>query len=142
MPERAVALRLMLGEREMVAVVAQERRKKATALLRRHRREQDRRERRGLRQDGREIGVADGQLLAHDAAGERVGTGAAQLLGQGERAQSHLRGLVEQRERQAPVAGIQPIGLQGNRLDLLRDKSADGVADFQLLRAEVKIVHE
>ncbi len=97
--------------------------------------------RRGLRQHGGDVGVADRQFFGDDAAGEIVGAGAARVLGERERAQPHLRGLVEHVEQQRPRARFEPLGLERRRCNLLRDEIADGVADFELLRTEVKTVH-
>src|SRR5205807_9332424 len=76
-----------------------------------------------------------------DAAGEVVGAGAATILGQRERAQPHLRGLVERLHQQRPRARLQALRLEGGRLDYLHNEIADRVADLQLLRTEVKVVH-
>ena len=73
----------------MMAVVVEERRQEAIALRRGHAREQGAGERRRLRQHRRDVGIAGRQLLDHDAAGQRVGAGAAELFRQRERAQPH-----------------------------------------------------
>ncbi len=107
--ERGIGVGLVIGEREVIAVVGQERRQEAPALLLRHRAvEQQVGERRRLRQHRRDVGIAGRQFLGHDAAGERVGAGAAGILRQRERAQAHLRGLVERIEQQRLGQRLEP----------------------------------
>jgi len=140
--ERGIAIRLVLGEREVIALIREERRQEARSLLRRHQPvEQRLRERRSLCQNGGEVGVAGGELLGDDAAGEVVGAGAAAILGQRERAQPHLRGLVERLHQQRSRARLQALRPEGVRLDHLRNEIADRVADLQLLRTQTKVVH-
>ena len=99
------------------------------------------RERRRLRQHGREIGVAGGELFGDDAAGEVVGAGAARLFRERQRAQSDLRGFVQRLYQDGTRARLQPLRRERERPDLLRDEIANGVADLQLLRAQMKAVH-
>src|SRR6516164_3653592 len=140
--ERGVAIRLVLGEREVIALLREERRQEARALLRRHQAvEQRLRERRRLRQYGGDVRIADGELFGDDAAGEVVGAGAALLLRQRERAQPHLRGLVERLHQQRPRARLQALWFERERLDRVCDEIADRVADLQLLRTQTKVVH-
>ena len=139
--ERRIGFGFVTRARQVTAVVLQEPRQEAIALLFRHARKQHAAEHRRLGQHGGQVGVAHCQLLGHDAAGQRVGAGAAELLREGERAQPHLRGLVEHIGEQAPVAGVETVGIERGRLDLLHDEIADGVADLELLGAEMKIVH-
>src|SRR5262249_25833357 len=114
----------------------------ARTLLRRHHPvEQRLRECRRLRQHARDVGIADGEFFGDDAAGEAVRAGAALFLGQRERAQPHLRGLVERLHQQRPRARLHALRLEREWLDHLCDEIADRVADLQLLRTEVKVVH-
>jgi hypothetical protein len=141
-PERGIAARLVLREREVITVVGEEGRQEAFALLRRHQpAEQGGRERRGLCEHGGDIGIADGKLLGDDAAGEMIGARAARFLGERERTQPELRGLVERTRQQRARLRLEPRGVECGRLDLLRHEIAYRVADFQLLGAQAKIVH-
>jgi hypothetical protein len=141
-PERSPAVRLALGEREMMVVVGEERRQKARALLWRHGVvEQRAGEARRMRKHGRNIGIAGRDLLGDDAAGERVGARATGVLRQRERAQAKLRRLIEHVREQPPGARFEPRGRERLRLDLACDEIANRVADVALLRAEVKVVH-
>ena len=140
--QRGVAVGLVLGDGEIIAVVGEECRQEAAALLVRHRAvEKFVGECRGLRQHRGDVGIADRQFLGDDAAGEIVGAGAARVLRERKRAQAYLRGLVEHVQQQRPLARFEPGRRERWRRDLLRDEIADSVADFQLLGAEVKIVH-
>ena len=140
--ERRIAVGLELRERQMIAVVGQERRQEARRLLRRHQPvEQGVGERRGARQHGGDIGVSQRQFLRHDAGGKRVGAGTARIFGQRERAQPKLRCFIEHVGEQGPRARLETLGPKRARFDLVSDEISHGVADFQLLRAELKIVH-
>ncbi len=140
--ERGVAIRLVLGEREVIALLGKERRQEAGALLLGHQPiEQRMRERRGLRQHGRDVGIAHREFFGDDAAGEVVGAGAASFLGQRQRAQADLRSLVQRLHQQRPRARLEALRLERQRLDFLRHELAHRVADLQLLRAEMKAVH-
>ena len=92
-----VGFGFMAREGEMEAVVADELRQEALALGVAHQAvEQEMTEPRGRRQHRGDVGIAGRQLLGHDAAGEMIGAGAAAILRQGQRAQAHLRGLVDE----------------------------------------------
>jgi hypothetical protein len=67
--------------------------------------------------------------------------GAAGILGQRKRAQPELRGLVEHVDEQRPGPRLEAQRPQRVRLDVPGDEIAHRVADFQLLRAQSKIVH-
>ncbi len=73
---------LAAGEGEMIAVAVHELRQERIALRIVHAPiEQHMREPRAFRQHGGNVGVAGRQFLGHDARGQRVGAGAAALLG-------------------------------------------------------------
>ena len=133
--ERAVVAGLAAGQRQVIIVVLQERRAEALALLRRHRAEQTLAERRRFRQHRGDVGVADRKLFGDDAAGQRVGADAAEILGQRQRAKPHLRGLAQHLDGQGAVAQVEAIGLQRDRLDLVLDEVPHRVAELQLLGA-------
>ena len=129
-------------EGEMIAVVPYEFGQEALALLRRHQAvEQYMGERRGLREHRSQVHVACAQLFHDDARGESVRARAARLLGQGERAQSHLRGLVEQVHEQRLLEGLQAVRVEGGGLDLGFDEVAHRIAEFQLFGSEAQVVH-
>ena len=139
--QRGVLVRFPLGAGEVEVVVLEECREEAVALVRRHRREQPPRQRRRLGQHRGDVGVAHRQLLGDDAAGQRIGADAAEVLGQRQRAKPHLRGLPQNVQRQAAVGKVEPVGLERDRLDLVVDEAADRVAEFKLLRGQMEIVH-
>ncbi len=141
--DRRIAVRLVLSERQVIAVVGEERRQEALVLRRRHPPGEQRvREGRRLREHGGDVGIAGGELLGDDAAGEIVGAGPAQLLGERERAQPHPRSLVQRLDEQRTLARFEARRLERERLDRPGDEIAHGVADFQLLGREVKVVHQ
>ena len=126
----------------MKTILREELRQKTAALLGVHRMiEQAVGEARSCRERGREIRVAGSEFLGNEAGRQIVGAGAAQFLRKPQRAQPHLRRLVEELERQLPVARLQACRPDCNGLDLAGNKIAHGVADFQLFRGEMKIVH-
>ena len=140
--EHGVATVFVLGERNVIPVLGNKRRQEARTLLGRHQDvEQHAGQDRSPRQHGCDIGIADGQLFGHDAAGQVVGAGAACVLREHERAQADARSLLERLHQERPRARLQPVGVQRQGFDLLRDEIADRLADLQLLRAEVKAVH-
>ena len=96
---------------------------------------------RRFRQDGRDIDVANGQFFGHDSAGQMIRAGTAIALGQRHRAQTNLRGLVEDRRQQWVLKWLQAFGLEGDRFDFLGDKVPDRIAELQLLCTKMKIVH-
>jgi hypothetical protein len=109
--EHGIPIRFEIRQRELIAVVGQKRRQEPRTLLPRHQPvEQQVGKHRGLRQHGRDVGIAQRQFLGHDGGGERVGAGAAGILGQRKRAQPELRGLVEHVDEQR----------SGPRLEALR----------------------
>ena len=140
--ERGLAIGLVICQRKVMAIVRQERRQEPHPLLRRHQPvEQNVGEQGGLREHSRDVGIAQREFLGHDAAGERIGAGAAGFLGQRERSQPKLRGFVERVVEQGARARLKALGPDRERLDLAGDELAHRVADFQLLRAQLKIVH-
>jgi len=86
-----------------------------------------------FRQDGRDIDIADGQFLGHDTACQIIRAGAAIVLGQGHRTQPHLRGPFENLVSSGRFEWLQALGLEGDRLDFLRDEVPDRIAELQLL---------
>ncbi len=130
------------GEGEVIAIVLDELRQEALLLFRRHQSvEQQVAERRSQAEHRGEVGVARAQFFHDDAGSEPVGAGAARLFRQGERAQPHLRGLVEQVGQQRLLERLQPVRVQRDRLDLVLDEIAHRVAEFQLLGGEMQVVH-
>ncbi len=140
--ERRIDIRLFARVRQVIARIGQKFRQEALALRLRHQSiEQDVGEHPGLREHGGDVGVAGGELLDDDAAGEAIGSRAAGAFGKRERAQAELRGLIELVQQERPLARFQPIGGKRDRLQLARDKIANRVANLQLLGAQMQIVH-
>ena len=141
-PERDIATRLIACKREMIALVRKKCRQESLALVRRHQAiKQNMRQRPGLGEHCGHIGITGGELLTHYAAGERIGTRAACVFGKRKRAQSELRGLIEEIGQERTLARLQPIGLERSWLDLARHKIPDGLAHVTLLGTKAKAVH-
>ena len=141
-PERNIAAGLVPRESEMAMMVVDERRQPAIALRGGHRpAEQEMAEPRGFGECRGDVGVSYRQFLGDDGTGQLIGARAAVVLGERQGPQAKLRSLVEQRHGQPPIAGVEPVGLEHDRLDLLRNKVAHGVANFQLFGAQMQTVH-
>ena len=84
----------------MEAVVADELQQEAFALgVVHHVVKQEMTEPRGRREYGGNVGIAGRQFFGHDAAGEMIRASAAAIFRQGQRAQAHLRGLIDELHR-------------------------------------------
>ena len=140
--DAGVGVRFMTGEGKVIAIVGKKLRQEAIALCRRHQPvEQDVAQRRSFGQHGGDVDVAHRQLLDDDTAGQVIRARTAILFGQRHGAQTHLRGLGENVRQQRMFERLQAFGLEGDRLDFLRDEIPDRIAELQLLCAEMKIVH-
>ena len=91
-------------------------------------------QRRCFCQDGRDIGVANGQFFSHNTTCQIIGARAAIVLGQSHRAQTHLRSFIEDLRQQWAFKWFQTLRLEGDWLDFLCDEVSDRIAKLQLLR--------
>src|SRR5262249_30012606 len=83
----------------------------------------------------RERGVDPPELLDRQRVGQRVGPGAAVLLGEGDGEQAELGGLAQLVEREAGGA----VELLGDRRDLALGELAHGVAEEAVLFGEIEV---
>ena len=140
--ERGVGAGLAAGERQMVVVVVQERRQKAVALLRRHRAEQEPRQRRGFaparRRRRRRRPPAPRSRCSRSARRRRrrPAPRAAPAC-----AAPSARPCAAPRTGRLRSPRSSRCGVQRDRLDLVFDEIAHRVAEFELLGAEMKVVH-
>ena len=103
--------------------------------------EQQMREPRGFSQRDCNTDITGRKFFGDDARGQIVRAGAAEVFGQRQTAQSHLRCLIDQLQRQRLAEILQTIRMQNHRLNLALDKIANRVAKLLLFRREVQVVH-
>ena len=82
----------------------------------------------------RDARVTRPQLLADDAAGERVGADPTLRFGQGKRAQPHLSCLLHEVIGKCALGVLEPARVQHHRLDLTRHEIPHGIAELHLLQ--------
>ena len=129
---RAVVDLTAIGERQMIALVLDESGKEAAALLFIHQPiEQNAAERGGAGEDSGDVDVTGGKLLGDDAAGQGVGAGAAGVFRQRQGSEAELGSRVDEVDRERGIERFEPLGLGGERKDILGDEVAKGAEGLQ-----------
>ena len=134
--------RVAACECEMKTVVVHESRQKARALPGRHELvENEVSENGSVGEHHRDIGVALRKLFHHETGGQVVGACTAGFVRERERTQTHLRRGCEQIRQQRFLERLQASRVQGDRFDFVADEIAHRVANLELFRSKMKIVH-
>ena len=129
-------------EGQMKRVIIHKRRQKTRALCGRHQFIEYQAGQHGrMRKHDGDIRIALRQLFHQQTGGQMVGARSPRFLRQRQRAQTHVRCAGKQIRQQRFFKRFQPARMQRDRLDFVVHKGAHGVADFELLRGEIKIVN-